>query len=130
MGWTPEYAKTREANLAEAGRGSARILPQMKRYTEFGTEVLRRLDEGGVVGAAGIASEASGVEWVEWGDVSASKAGGGGEGEGAEAMDLDLTKKEVRRVLYSFEDANCLPLALKGIEKLGIPKLVEGLIDW
>ncbi|CAM9515968.1 unnamed protein product, partial [Laminaria digitata] len=46
MGWTQEYAEARLANLAETGhRGTARILPQMKRYTEFGKEVLRRLDE-------------------------------------------------------------------------------------
>lgn len=37
-------------------------------------------------------------------------------------------KKNVRRVLYDFDDANCLPLARKKIERLGVPaRLLEGL---
>ena len=106
MGWTEEYAEARLANLADTGHGGAvRILPQMKRYTEFGQEVLRRLDEGVVAGVV--------------------PAGATGEGSGS-ASDLS---KEVRRVLYSFEDANCLPRVVDGINKFGVPKLLEGLVE-
>lgn len=36
-------------------------------------------------------------------------------------------KKDVRRVLYAFDDANCLPLAREKIERLGVPaRLLEG----
>lgn len=107
MGWTEEYAEARLANLADTGHGGAmRILPQIKRYTEFGQEVLRRLDEGVVAGV-----------------VPAGAATGAGGGSAS-----DLPKK-VRRVLYSFEDANCLPRAVDGINKLGVPKLLEGLAE-
>ena len=104
MGWTQEYEEARLANRADTGHGGTlRILPQMKRYTEVGKEVLRRLDEGLVVVPAG--------------------ASGGG---GGPAIDL---VNEARRVLYSFDDANCLPRALEGIKKLGLERLLEGLVD-
>ena len=102
MGWTQEYEEARLANLADTRHGGTlRILSQMKRYTEVGEEVLRRLDEGVVVVPAG--------------------ASGGG---GGPAIDL---VNEARRVLYSFDDANCLPRALDGIQKLGVEGLVSTL---
>lgn len=44
MGWTKAYAMARRSNLIKTDRGPAsgparKIIPQMKRYTEFGTEV-------------------------------------------------------------------------------------------
>ena len=37
-------------------------------------------------------------------------------------------KQDVRRVLYAINDANCLPIARKKIERLGVPaRLMEGL---
>lgn len=38
-GWTPDYERVRQANLTASGRKSARILPQMKRFTDFAAEV-------------------------------------------------------------------------------------------
>ncbi len=37
MGWTKAYAVARRSNV----KGPRKIIPQMKRYTEFGTEVSR-----------------------------------------------------------------------------------------
>lgn len=48
MGWTKAYAMARRSNLIKTDRGPAagparKIIPQMKRYTEFGTEVSNEL---------------------------------------------------------------------------------------
>lgn len=83
------------------------MLPQMKRYTEFGTEVLRRLDEG-VLTHKSVAVVPVGVN---------SKKELSGE----------ELKKDACRVLYLFDDANCLHLVRKGIERLGVPHLLDGL---
>lgn len=55
--------------------------------------------------------------------------GSGGAGEGVtKVVTPEQLKRDVRRVLYWYDDANCLPLVRKGIEKLGIPQhLMEGL---
>lgn len=47
MGWTKAYAMARRSNLVKTDRGPAsgparKIIPQMKRYTEFGTEVISK----------------------------------------------------------------------------------------
>lgn len=47
MGWTEIYDEARTANLNATKRRPARILPQMRRYTEFGDKVIRRLEAGG-----------------------------------------------------------------------------------
>lgn len=39
---------------------------------------------------------------------------------------LEQLKKDVRRVLYSYDDANCLPIVQRKIVKLGVP---TGLLD-
>lgn len=45
-----------------------------------------------------------------------------------ERVTMARLKKDVRRVLYAFNDANCLPLVRKKIEWLGVPaRLMEGL---
>lgn len=120
MGWTQEYQASRNANLAESGRGNARILPQMKRFTDFGAEVLKRL-EGGVRGRPDRLTK---VDIVD-------RAGADGQtGEynmgGANAMGSEA-KREAGRVLYSFNDANQLPKAKKLIEALRVPGVLDGL---
>lgn len=56
------------------------------------------------------------------------KKGKRGHGEGVVLMKMDQLKTDVRRVLYGFNDANCLPLVRKKIERLGVPpRLVDGL---
>lgn len=48
--------------------------------------------------------------------------------EGERRVTMAELKKDARRVLYAFNDANCLPLARKKIERLGVPaRLMEGL---
>lgn len=89
----------RRSNLEKSGRPRVKILPQMKRYTKFGTLVLRRLDEG-VCGGTDAVSV------------------GGSEKE---------LKREAFCVLHSFDDANFLPLAQKRIEKMGVPGLCNDL---
>lgn len=47
---------------------------------------------------------------------------------GGARVTMAQLKKDVRRVLYAFDDANCLPLARKKVERLGVPaRLMEGL---
>lgn len=108
MGWTKTYKTVRRANLASTDRKPVRILPQMRRYTTFGTEVLRRLDEG-VVNHKGLVVPVAG------------NGSGGAEGSAEEL------KKEARRVLYSFNDANRLPFARQCINKFGVKHLLDGL---
>lgn len=53
---------------------------------------------------------------------------GNGDGRGVVVVKMDQLKKDVQRVLYAFNDANCLPLARKKIERLGVPpRLLDGL---
>ncbi|CAM9178589.1 unnamed protein product, partial [Hapterophycus canaliculatus] len=144
MGWTKPYAMARRGNLTKSDREasvserSRKIIPQMRRYTEFGTELLCRLDdEGGeeieVLSLSPRPSAASATKGKtrkkKGGDVQLG-AGSGGAGEGATTVvvTLEQLKTDVRRVLYSYDDANCLPLARKKIQNLGIPqRLMEGL---
>ncbi|CAM9404457.1 unnamed protein product [Ectocarpus fasciculatus] len=140
MGWTKEYAMARRSNvlscLKKRGReepasGPVRkIIPQMKRYTEFGTELLRRLDEYGDDNGEEIAllpppppTAASGKK------AKRAKRQEALGGDPVVVMTLDQLKKEVRRVLYSYDDANCLPVVQKKIIELGVPAgLLRGLL--
>jgi len=45
----------------------------------------------------------------------------GKEEEGARLATWGQLKKDVRRALYAYDDANCLPLAVKEIQRLGVP---------
>lgn len=108
MGWTEAYEAARNANLAETEREPARILPQMKHYTECGAEVLRRLEDGNVKYVRVVPEGVCGSE----------------ERGASVAQDA---KTAVRGVLYSYNDANLLPCAWEKIEAFGVLCLLEGL---
>ncbi len=50
------------------------------------------------------------------------KKGAGKEEEGARVVTWCELKKDVRRALYAYDDANCLPLAAMEIQRLGVPR--------
>ncbi|CAM9332790.1 unnamed protein product [Ectocarpus sp. 6 AP-2014] len=138
MGWTKEYAMARRSNvLKKRGREEPvwgpvqKIVPQMKRYTEFGTELLRRLDEYGDGNGEEIAllppppppTAASGKK------AKKAKRREALGGDPVVVVTLDQLKRDVRRVLYSYDDANCLPVVQRKIVKLGVPmNLLDGLL--
>lgn len=113
MGWTEPYAKARTTNLADAGRTPARILPQMRKYTDFGTEVLKRLENNGNAGVPLVVGVAKRMK-VDGEQVKAVVGLGGVRGA-------------VNDVLYSYEDANCLPIVREKIARFNVPGLLDGL---
>ncbi|CAM9113857.1 unnamed protein product [Scytosiphon promiscuus] len=142
MGWTKPYAMARRDNLTKSDRTASvsgkpwKIIPRMRQYTEFGTELLRRLDDEGGEGIEVLPLSCHPAASTNK-KTTTRKAGqdelvGGSEGAGGGVRMVVVTpaqlKTDVRRALYWYDDANCLPLARKKIEKLGIPRrLVEGL---
>lgn len=134
MGWTEDYAAARRSNLEQAGRTDPRnskIISQMERYTGFGAELLRGLDnepDGAEITVA-IPLDGSEEEKKDKKRGKKRKAEGASRGEGAVAVTVDQLKKDVRRTLYAYDDANCLPVVVTEIKRLGVPpRLMEGLL--
>lgn len=86
----------------------------MRKYTEFGTEVLQRLGEKCSKG------KDSGVASVEGVRCNAQK-------KNVVVGEAGDVREQVSSVLYFYQDANCLPLAREKVSLLAGPGVMHGL---